>query len=418
MKLVTRTLGRAKLPPRKELVWTLKIKLIFVLAVLLQIALSFWLTDSTVLAIILFIVLSFVHFIFLIVASVLLLPFDFAAKKIIVRKATRKISKFRDLKIIGITGSYGKTTMKEALAAVLAQKFKVLKTPENINTPLGISRLILKELSADIEIFIVEMGAYKRGDIRALCEIARPDISILAGINEAHLERFGSLSDTIRAKFEIVENARDNALIVLNSEDERVKQNYQKYLGARKVLFYSREDDLADFRKIDIPILGEYIWGVVSACVIIARELGMNPGQIGEGITKIKPVPHRLEMIRSTNDVIVIDDSYNGNPDGAREAVKVLSRFPGRRKIYVTPGLVEMGTSSSEIHREIGHNLNSVADLVVLIKNSVTPFIAEELPQEKIIWFSSAQEAHSRLREIIQPGDVILFQNDWPDNYL
>jgi len=344
--------------------------------------------------------------------------------------------------------------MKEVLAAILGEKFKILKTPESVNTPIGISRLILNNLDRSIQVFIVEMGAYQRGDIKKLCEIARPDIAVLTGINEAHLERFGSLENTIQAKFEIVENAREGALVLLNGEDERVKGNYQRFVGEKRAVFYfSNTPHLAGLPahplpqgerdKLNIPLLGEYIWGVLNACGIMAKELGMTEDEIRRGIQNIQSIPHRLQLIENrAAGITVVDDSYNGNPDGVREAIKALSRFEGRRKIYITPGLVEMGERTREIHNEIGKQLALVADIVILIKNSVTPFIEEgiinlvptlssqpppkasagtargEGGKSKIIWFDSAEAAHNSLTNILKPGDVILFQNDWPDNYL
>ena len=262
----------------------------------------------------------------------------------------------------------------------------------------------------------MEMGAYRRGEIKALCEIATPDIAVLTGINEAHLERFGSIENTIKAKFEIVENAKSDALIVLNNDNFFVRENYKFHLGTRGVDFYKATERQLDYPAV--PLLGEYIWGTINACVIIAKKLGMNDQEILRGIAKIKPVPHRLEKIENPNGITIIDDSYNGNPDGVKEAIKVLGKFEGRRKIYITPGLVEAGERIKTVHNSIGESLNPVADLVILIKNSVTPFIAEKLDPKKVIWFESAQEAHASLPNILKSGDVILFQNDWPDNYI
>ena len=232
---------------RQKLVWTPKLILIFSLALAIYLLAAFgniliygWNTKGIGFALGYALIFLNSFALLLAIVTAVLKPFDFIAKSIIVARAKSKMRKFQNLKIIGITGSFGKTTMKEVLAAVLSEKFKVLKTPENINTPVGIGRLILKELSSDTEIFIVEMGAYQRGDIRALCRIAQPQIAILTGINEAHLERFGSMENTIKAKFEIVQHAKPDALIVLNEENKLVKDNYQKFVGARRVEFYSQ----------------------------------------------------------------------------------------------------------------------------------------------------------------------------------
>jgi UDP-N-acetylmuramoyl-tripeptide--D-alanyl-D-alanine ligase len=420
LRLVFRTWGRPKMPPRKDLVWTLKAKALFVTAIFLQAAVAWWLTKSF-LGIVLFAAFFFVFFAFLVLASVVLRPLDYVLKSWIIFRAKRKIAKFKNLKIVGITGSFGKTTMKAVLAAILSQKFQVLRTPESVNTPVGIARLILKKLIPEIEIFIVEMGAYRRGDIRKLCQITPPDIAVLTGINEAHLERFGNLENTIAAKFEIVENSKPDALAVLNEDNKPVCENCKKYLAGREAIFYSSAAGRGEIYQN--PFLGEYALGMIRAAVSVGEKLGMQRSEIFAGIGELRPVPHRLEPLKLTGDILAIDDSYNANPDGIREAVKVLSRYQNRRKIYLTPGLVEVGTRACEIHLDLGRNLAKVADLVILIKNSATPRIAQGLKEagfseDKIIWFESALQAHGSLEKILKAGDVILFQNDWPDNYL
>ncbi len=415
---------------RQQIVWTAKAKIIFGLAILLALIIAVitcWnfenIYGSKYLCIILewWLLLRWFPTWFLVFAVAILSPLDWAVKKILVARAAARLKTFPNLKIIGITGSYGKTTMKETLATILSERYQVLKTPENINTPIGIARLILNQLNSQTEILIVEMGAYQRGDIRELCAITPPDVAMLTGINEAHLELFGSIANTIEAKFEIVKYAKPQALVVLNEDNNLVKENYHKYVGNRKALWFKNTHEIPF--GLTVPILGRYISSTISACVIIAKELGLSDDQIMRGIGKIKPIPHRLQRIDSGNGVIVIDDSYNGNPAGVREAIEVLGSFQKERKVYITPGLVEMGEATESVHQEVGRQLAKVADLVILIKNSVTPYIAAGLTahgfdSSKIIWFDSALKAHADLGQIIKAGDVVMFQNDWPDNYL
>lgn len=406
--------------PRQHLVVTQKMYLVIGLALILQFLWAWLLAYAFVnlslwVGLALFFFLSFlVHFIFLSIATLLARPIDYYLKQGIVQQAAAKVAGFPKLKVIGITGSYGKTTMKESLATVLAEKFKVLKTPENINTAVGVGRFILENLSSQVEILIVEMGAYQIGDIRQLCEVTPPHIGILTGINESHLERFGSIENTIQAKFEIVKYSKPSAWIVLSEDNDLVKQNYQKYAAGRKVSWYQNTSQMP--MNVKPAILGSYISGVLNAVVLIAKESGMSDEQIKTGIAKIKPIPHRLQLMENANGVTVIDDSYNGNPAGVAEAIKVLASFKNKRKIYITPGLVEMGPRAKEVHNKIGEQLKGAVDQLILIKNSVTPFIAETFGG-KIIWFDSAQQAHAALAQIVKPGDVVMFQNDWPDNY-
>jgi len=438
-----------KKPQRKELVWTAKAFSVFALAELLMLAaaaLSFFvfmaqlgIRSSVLLGFAVFVVLKNLPFLGYSLAVALLLPLDFLLKQVLVFRARHKIKNLASLKVIGIAGSYGKTTMKEVLLAVLSAKFKVAATPESVNTPVGIARWALKKLDPSVELLIVEMGEHYKGDVEEVCAIAQPDIAVVTGINEAHLERMKSLENVVDTIFEIVSRSKPGALVVLNGDDRNVIQNYKKYVWPdHKVESFKAEDlsnrnfntqtlrwetELAEIGKVKINLLGEYVLADVSAAVRLAKSLGMGSEEIKKGVEKIQPVEHRLEPIKSGGDVLVIDDAYNGNSTGVTEAIKVLSRFQNRRKIYITPGLVETGKAAEEVHKKIGGELASVADLVILIKNSVTPFIAEGLKAagctpEKIVWFNTAAAAHENLKNILKPGDVILFQNDWGDQYL
>lgn len=455
VKATLRSFPRSQAAKPKTIVWTAKLVLVFALGQLLKFGLAALLASLVpgwTARIAVFFVTAYIFalgfFVFLGLATAVVWPLDYVLKFLIISAAKRRLRKFSKLIIIGITGSYGKTTMKEVLATILQEDRTILKTPENINTPLGIARLILRELSARTEIFIVEMGAYRRGDIRGLCEIARPDVAILTGINQAHLERFGGMDKTVAAKFEIVRFAAPSAPVILNSDDELVMKNYQSFVGKKEVMFYSTgKRQCGDFTigsekfaengtgwsfdlvfknqnlgRFQVPFLGEYILGTIMGAAAVASLLGLPVEQIAAGIRKILPVTHRLQVLPNPNNIVVIDDSYNGNPNGAAEAIKVLGKFTDRRKIYITPGLVETGSNVKVVHETIGHNLAGVADIVILIKNSVTPYVSAGLlaagfPQAKIEWFEDVSAAHAALPSLLRAGDVVLFQNDWPENY-
>lgn len=454
-KLIPKTYA-SQVPMRHRIVWTPKLlavaSIAFLIEVFLAASLGLFLASSLfaalVIAFLVFIVLLLSHFVFLSIAVLLVSPADFLAKKRIIYEARGKLNGYRDLTIIAIAGSYGKTTMKEALTAVLSEKYKTLATPGNINTPIGISRAILDDLRPDTEVFIVEMGEHYPGDITFLTELTPPDVVILTGIGAAHQERFGTPEALAAGIFEAVSGMKKGGLAVLNADSEPIRENYKRYTEGREFAFYSsRNDPLARFvsetsgfrddgsgfsftlsekevpiGNLDTPLLGEYAIGIAEACFIVGRRMGVSENAIRAGFGKLRPVPHRLQIVPSGNGVLVIDDSYNGNPEGVRYAIEVLGRFKDRRKVYITPGLVEGGEKTEEIHREIGKLLAGTADIVVLIRNSVTPFIADELqkggfPEERIRWFASGPEAHAAVPDIVKAGDVVVFQNDWPDNY-
>jgi UDP-N-acetylmuramoyl-tripeptide--D-alanyl-D-alanine ligase len=484
-----------KTPQRKELVWSAKAKALMLMAWALH-GLVIILTGLAILSIkpgidnffsavilAILIILPF-YFILFSLALLILKPLDSIAKNRLAARAKSKIKLLTEpspqpspkgrggLRIIGVAGSYGKTTMKEVLGQVLGARFKVLGTPESVNTPVGIARWILNKVTDETQIIIVEMGEHYKGDIKDICDIASPDIAVVTGINESHLERMKNMDTVAATVFEIVSHSERGALVMLNADDNRVMENYKKFVWPDHRVQEFRIKNLelrifdveklvwkvksSEFGEVEINLLGEYALGDVDAAVKIGRSLGMSGEEIKRGIANIKPVEHRLQPIKSAGDVLVIDDAYNGNPDGVAEAIKVLSRFTNRRKIYITPGLVEMGKSSADIHRAIGRQLAEVADVVILVKNSVTPWIEEGITttpsrqggtpllfQEgttaaavsppkvggvprvaggggipKIIWFNSALKAHAGLKNILKPGDVILFQNDWGDQYV
>lgn len=436
---------------RQKAVWTIKLKVITLIAMLMAVGVTgfvFYYVNAITAVIIGFISL-FIFPLYLALAVLITLPINSFAKKRIISKAKQKLAQFPNLKIVAITGSYGKTTMKAVIATILAERFAVLATPESVNTPIGIARFISEKVTPETEVLVIEMGAYHIGDIRELCALTPPDIAVLTGINEAHMERFGSITNTVYAKLEIVRYAKKDAVTVLNIEDKRIRAEFAEHLDGRTAIFYGDVmGDMARYRITDVrfeldglrqsfsfinaygeayrlttPLLGGYAPATLMGAVCVAETLGMTRTEITHGVAMARPVTHRLEPVSVASGILVIDDSYNGNPDGAREAVRVLARFKGKRKIYVTPGLVEMGVRSAEIHRAIGTDLASVADIVILIKNSATGFIAEGLKagdfkSKDIVWFDTAADAHAALPAILKSGDVVLFQNDWPDNYL
>ncbi|MCJ7826079.1 UDP-N-acetylmuramoyl-tripeptide--D-alanyl-D-alanine ligase [Patescibacteria group bacterium] len=434
-------------PLRKSIVWTQKALGIFVLAVLCYVgSLAIVLFSTSALFALAYLIIGFFLFpVFYTLALFILLPFDTLIKFIVITQAKQLLSSSKHAKVIALAGSYGKTTMKNVISYVLSTKFNVITTPESVNTPIGVAQWFLKNFKQTTDIVIVEMGEHYRGDIAYLCSITPPDVAVLTGINEAHLERLQTLETSIATMFEIVEHAKEHATIILNADDEHIRNNFKKYGNEKQISFYSSlNNPLAElkiakkafdekqlhwsctietFGSVIISLLGEYTIGDVIAAIFIGKTLGMSIDDMKKGIASLSPIPHRLEPIEGKGGVLVIDDSYNGNPDGAQEAIRVLSRFKNRRKIFITPGLVEMGDKAVSVHEEIGRALADVADCVILIKNSVTPYIEKGLKEKKfdeskIIWFNTAIDAHASLSNIIKENDVVFFQNDWGDQYI
>jgi UDP-N-acetylmuramoyl-tripeptide--D-alanyl-D-alanine ligase len=418
----------------KKITWTSKALALWTISafVILVLVFAMFILGGLLKAIIL--TLLIIPFLPLIIgiSLAILYPADFWLKKRIFSRAG-KIIKHKKATVIGITGSYGKTSAKEILAVMLEKKYPVIKTPENVNTDIGIAEFIINNSSKFDEqtVFIVEMGAYKIGEIARTAEIVKPKFSILTGINESHLERFGSLKNIIQGKFELPE--RTEELAVLNLDDRTIEENYRRFnikkmigvsqVEAKNVLVKSDFQGLEfEWRgeKFETQLLAEHNITAILLCASIAQELGIGMDEITDAVKMIVPVAHRLQPIfNSYTGITVIDDSYNGNINGIRSGIDVLQRARGR-KVVLTPGLVELGEKSREIHSEIGKLYTQKVDLVLLIDSPGAKHIEramKSLDFKNYKVYNNTKEAHEDLANILKNGDTIIFQNDLTDNY-
>lgn len=354
---------------------------------------------------------------------------------IIVTRATQKLSAHSGFKI-AIVGSYGKTSMREILKTILSEGKKVAAPPHSYNTPLSISRFTMK-LKGDEEVLIFELGEYYPGDIRKLCRLTQPDLGIIMGVNEAHLSKFKDLKKTADTIFELADWLKQKP-VYINEENKLVRERVLprhftfnrsglsdlKISNAKTELAGTFFDISIKKQKLSVKskLLGLHQLGPLAAAAHIALRLGMTLDQIKKGIAQTKPFAHRLEPHLDSTGVITLDDSYNGNPDGVRAVINFLSSLKNHRRFYVTPGLVEMGSNTRKVHRDIGKSLAKAGiEKVVLVRNSVTPYIAKGLQEAKYqgetLWFDSGPSAFKALSQLTVKGDVVLLQNDWPDQY-
>ena len=250
---------------RQELVWTPKLVAVANIALLIEvvcasvlgITLSASLLYALAIALFSFLALLLVHWVFLLLAVVLLSPVDALAKKRIIRAAVEKLKHYPNIQIIAVAGSYGKTTMKEMLTTVLSQKLNVLSTAGNINTPVGIARAVLQKLDSKTQVFVVEMGEHYTGDLAYLTKLFPPDIVVVTGIGEAHFERFGNIDALVRGIFEAVEGAKKDALVVLNADNPFVTENFKNYLGAREAIFFTSHESKRSFYTVHDEVFHE-----------------------------------------------------------------------------------------------------------------------------------------------------------------
>ena len=379
------------------------------------------------------------------VATLVVWPGQAIGAALLLRAARRKL-RASNARVIGITGSYGKTSTKEFVSTLLAARYHVLKTPESYNTALGIARVLLRDLRPDHDYIVVELGTYGPGEIRRLCRLVRPRIGVLTAIGPQHLERFGSIERIAAAKYELIESLPADGVAVFNADDPRcralaartagqvIRYSVQEppgpdvHLAARRVEHGQRcasftiQDDDGAAQPVTVALLGLTNVSNVLAAAAVARLCGLSLAEIASAARDIEPVPHRLQPIDGAGGVLVIDDAYNSNPVGAAAALDVLAAVPGRRKVLVTPGMVELGERHEVEHETLGRRAAAVCDTVVLVgPDRTAPILAglraAAFPAEHVIVVGSLAEATARLANLLGPGDVVLFENDLPDTY-
>jgi UDP-N-acetylmuramoyl-tripeptide--D-alanyl-D-alanine ligase len=437
LKWIFRNFYKRKLENKKKLVFSAKAKAILVLslglAILTILILSFF---FGLIGFILGIILFSQSYIFLTVSVLILKPFENILRVWIKRRAMRKLATFKNLTVIGVTGSYGKTSVKEFLYSILKTEHQVLKTPESYNTVLGIAKVIDLELDESYQFFICEMAAYKQGEIKELADMLKPKFGILTGINEQHLEMFGSIENTTAAKFELIQAIPENGLAVINGDNDLIRKNYQKYkknvvvYGLGNFSFSAKNIRVGEEGTMFDLVLGNknyqgktkligrsQIENMVAAATM-AFKLGMRPEKIAGAIANISAVPHRLEF-KTKENALIIDDAYNSNVTGFKEALHLLENFKDRPKIIVTPGIVDLGSKTLEIHKNLGKLAEKICDVVILVgKSERTKGLALGIiNQKKVHWINSIKDLSGVLRELNLKNPVVLLENDLPDNY-
>ena len=444
---------RKKVEAKKPLVYTARAKRVFGLSICLLVGIATTLvliakTSPWRISIFLF---SEVTVINLTIANLLIYPLERTINGAYLFSAKKRIKTFQP-KVIGITGSYGKTSTKYILHQILSEKFNTLMTPDSYNTPMGICKVIRGELTAEHEIFIVEMGAYKRGDIRELCNLASPQIGILTAVGPQHLERFKSIENIAKTKYELIESLPPDGLAVFNCDneicaglaDKREHDGNPVHRYATEPFPVASASERAELTATNIQhtdegltftihtsvgtteirtqLLGRHNVSNILAATAVATECGMTLEEIRVAIANVAPVPHRLQLTASEGNVTIIDDSFNANPVGAKAALEVLTEIQGGKKVLVTPGMVELGEREYEENKRLGEHAADVCDLVILVgPRRTTPILdglkAAQYPNQQIIVALNLEEVKQHLATQVQAGDVVLFENDLPDNY-
>ena len=360
------------------------------------------------------------------------------------RKTVKKLNAMNSLKVIGITGSYGKTSSKNILSDILNVKYNALPSPKNFNTPYGLIITVNNHLDKFDDILIAEMGAYKIGEIQELCDLVKPKYGILTKIGTAHLEIFGSQENIRKGKFELIESLPSDGIGVLNADDE-LQVSY-KLKNDCKIIWIGIDNKDADVRAKNIKtsnsgttfdvefkndkkkytfttkLLGYANIYNILASLALAKEFGLSVEEMKKAVLNVKSVEHRLELKPSVGNITYIDDAYNSNPVGSKMALEVIKTMPGKR-IIVTPGMIELGDMSYELNKKFGTYMKDSVDEVILVGKKITKPIQDGLKEVKfndknIHIVNSVDEGLELVKKLAGTKETyVLLENDLPDSY-
>lgn len=402
--------------------------------------------------------------ILLLVINLINKPIETSISHYYINDAKKKLKQVPNLKVIGVTGSYGKTSVKYYLYTLLREHFNVLITPESYNTPMGVVKTIRESLKPTHEIFVCEMGARHVGDIKEICDIVYPKHGVITSIGAQHIETFFNIENIVKTKFELADALPSDGLLFLNGDNTYITEHANKY---NNKIFYSGSNDkqelvgdskekashLSDTKskqkvsgyvaediklsqvgteftavapsgekeRFQMRLVGKHNIVNVVGAIAVANRFGVSLANLKASVRRIQPVAHRMQMTQHGN-VTIIDDAYNSNPVGSKAAVETLAMFDGVR-ILVTPGMVELGKDENEYNYKFGTYAAKCCDYILLVgKKHTEPIqngaIESGFPKEKCIAYDKLEEALSYAYSINEEGHkYILLENDLPDNY-
>ena len=358
------------------------------------------------------------------------------------RDARRKLLSNPKLIRIGITGSYGKTSVKHMIGAILSEKYPTLITPASFNTPMGVSRAIRERLTPSYQVFVGEMGARHVGDIKEMCRLVKPTIGVLTSVGPQHLETFKTIERVAKTKYELIEALPADGHAYFYDDHAICRSLYDRTAKPKTLISLTPGD--ADVWSENIAVsaegsafelcvrgkgsiqcqtklLGEHNIVNILTAAAVANDLGLTLRQIANGVARLQPVKSRMELIASPSSFTIINDAFNSNPISSKAALKVLAQFPGRR-IIITPGMVELGAKEADYNREFGRAIATAADIAIIVGKKRAQPILDGLweagfPQENIHRVDNLEASTVLLRSFVRKEDTVLYENDLPDNY-
>lgn len=382
---------------------------------------------------------SIVHLL-LIVMAVITEPLERLIKEFYIGLAKGILAKRPDLIKIGITGSYGKTSSKNILDEILSEEFYVLATPASFNTPMGITITIRQHLKNLHQIFIVEMGADRVGDINYLTKFVKPQYGIVTSIGPQHLNTFKTINNIIKEKMKMIENLPPNGVGVINLDNEYIRA--YKIQNKCRIITVGIESEDVDFRAIDITytpegtefsiqssdrlvrfktrLLGKHNVSNILVAIAVGRALDLSWEQLQKAVANVNYIEHRLQL-KKINGLTFIDNAFNSNPEGSRMSLEVLKMMPGKRFI-ITPGMIDLGVKQKMYNSEFGRSMKGCADVVILVGKTQTKPIYDGLKEsgfdmDRVFVFSTVKEGFDYVHKHASAKDTILLENDLPDAF-
>lgn len=370
-------------------------------------------------------------------------PLEQAISNRYIQDARQRLAAMPELTVIGVTGSFGKTSTKYFLHTLLSAQYNVLMTPGNYNTTLGVVRTVREQLSPTHQVFLCEMGARHPGDIKEICDLVHPRYGVITAIGEQHLESFGTVENIAGTKFELYDAIPPEGKVFLNFDNPIIRQKAEGQ--GKQIIRYGLEGQ-RDYLASDIAVtaggteftltapggqslryrtrlLGEHNVQNITAAIAVCHQLGISLEALAPAVRRLEPAPHRMQMIRGSSTYTVIDDAYNSNPKGAEAALRTLAMCQGLR-VLVTPGMVELGEREFELNYEFGRQAAACCDYAALVNpRQAEPIrqglLAAGFPAEKLMVADTLQQALAFAQTCGQPGQprFVLLENDLPDNY-
>lgn len=418
-------------------------------------------------------VLSDLFLPFVVFAGILLLKAPtIIARYVLMRRAARHLKALPNLLVIGIAGSFGKSSTKEFLATLLSKRFRVAKAPEHVNSEIALAKFVSTGLNETHEVFVAELGAYRKGEIRRMAAMIQPSIAILTGINEQHVALFGSLENIKSAKYELIEALPERGLAIFNggtpgsrefsersdrpkklyavnepadcyAEDVRMERQNENDFGAgapsettrkHEELSWGRRNEVTEeggrwgdelvfqvksgveSRTFKVPLFGFQHVPNILAATLAALSLGMTLEEIRERAQYLEAPAQTMRIVRNRAGRVIIDDTYSANPDGVYAALDALQLLEAPKKVLVMPSLIELGQESDRIHEEVGGKAARICDLIIL--TTLEGFAALERgigSMEKLVWAANPSRVLALLEQETSAGDAILLESRVPE---